>query len=313
MARNGSGTYTKVNTFVAGNSITAAGHNANWDDIATEVTNSVAADGQTTMTGPLKAASGTVSAPGVTFASDTDCGLYRIGANNIGVAANGAKVLDVATTGLTVTGEMNATTVKQAGFAILPVGLGPLPWSGTAAPSGWVLANGATLNRADYPDLWTFAAAEIALSNSLYTNGNGTTTFTVPDMKGRIPAGKEAAATRLTATHFGGDSTALGATGGSESHTLTTAQLASHTHTGTTGDQSANHTHGFNAVLTDIPAALNYGGGVNAGTNADTAGTTGIESAVHQHNFTTAATGSGNAHNNTQPTIITNYIIFAGV
>jgi hypothetical protein len=61
MARNGSGTYTKVNTFVASATITAAGHNANWDDIASEITNSVAADGQTTMTGALKAASGTVS------------------------------------------------------------------------------------------------------------------------------------------------------------------------------------------------------------------------------------------------------------
>ena len=47
-------------------------------------------DGTTTMTGPVLAANGTVSAPGVTFGSDLDCGLYRIDANNIGAAVNEA-------------------------------------------------------------------------------------------------------------------------------------------------------------------------------------------------------------------------------
>jgi hypothetical protein len=108
MARNGSGTYSKVNTFVAGNTITAAGHNQNMDDLVAEMTNSVAADGQTTITGALKGANGTVSLPAYSFASDLDSGVYRIGANNIGVAVNGAKVLDVATTGLTVTGTLTA-------------------------------------------------------------------------------------------------------------------------------------------------------------------------------------------------------------
>jgi hypothetical protein len=47
MARNGSGTYTVPNTFTAGTSITASGHNANLVGHAAELTNSVAADGQT--------------------------------------------------------------------------------------------------------------------------------------------------------------------------------------------------------------------------------------------------------------------------
>lgn len=66
-------------------------------------------DGTGTMTGPVLAVNGTVSAPGVTFGSDTDSGLYRIGANNIGAAVNGAKVLDIATTGLGVTGTLSAS------------------------------------------------------------------------------------------------------------------------------------------------------------------------------------------------------------
>jgi len=55
------------------------------------------------------AGDGTVALPSHTFTSDLDTGLYRIGANNIGIAANGAKVLDIATTGLGVTGTLSAS------------------------------------------------------------------------------------------------------------------------------------------------------------------------------------------------------------
>lgn len=66
---------------------------------------------------PVLNAAGTVSAPAVSFSADSDTGIYRIGANNLGIAANGAKVLDVATTGLGVTGGVSATgaaTLKSA-------------------------------------------------------------------------------------------------------------------------------------------------------------------------------------------------------
>ena len=52
---------------------------------------------------------GTVAAPFYSYTSDPDSGGYRIGANNLGVAVNGAKVLDVATTGLGVTGTLSAS------------------------------------------------------------------------------------------------------------------------------------------------------------------------------------------------------------
>ena len=121
MARNGSGTMSIVNTFVAGNTITAAGHNQNNTDIAAEITNSVAVDGQSVLTGQLKAASGTVSLPGYTFGADLDCGWYRIGANNLGLALNGAKVVDYSTTGVAVTGAFSssgAMTVTSGGLTI---------------------------------------------------------------------------------------------------------------------------------------------------------------------------------------------------
>jgi hypothetical protein len=53
---------------------------------------------------------GTVSAPSISFTNDTDTGIYRIGADNLGVAANGIKILDVGTGGL---GVANGLTVSS--------------------------------------------------------------------------------------------------------------------------------------------------------------------------------------------------------
>src|SRR5687767_753463 len=100
MARNGAGTYSKVNTFVAGTTITAADHNENWDDIAAEITNSLALDGQSSMNGALKAANGTAAAPGIAFGSDTDTGFYRSAANELSAAAGGAQVLKLNASGV---------------------------------------------------------------------------------------------------------------------------------------------------------------------------------------------------------------------
>lgn len=90
MSRNGTGTYTVPNSFSPGGTITASSHNQNYGDIGTEITNSVAADGQTTMTGPLKAANGTFSAPSISFASDPDSGWYRKAANTLALTLEGA-------------------------------------------------------------------------------------------------------------------------------------------------------------------------------------------------------------------------------
>lgn len=122
MARNGTGTYTKVNTFVSGTSITASSHNANWDDAAAEITNSVAADGQTPITGALKGANGSFSAPSYSFASDPNTGVYRIGSDNLGLTAGGTLVVAVAATGITITGTFTPSgqMLPADGTVLLP-------------------------------------------------------------------------------------------------------------------------------------------------------------------------------------------------
>jgi microcystin-dependent protein len=110
-----------------------------------------------------------------------------------------------------------------------------------------VLPYGQTLSRATFADLWAFAQPKSLLGNTFYNNGNGTTTFGIGDLRGRVIAGKDnmggTAAGRLTSSFFGADGKIIGSVGGAESNTLTSAQIPPHSHSGNTGTESNFHTH----------------------------------------------------------------------
>lgn len=76
MPFNGNGTFTIVNTFVPGTTILSSAVNANFTDIATGLSDCLTRDNQAGMTSIFRAVSGSVSAPGITFNSDTTSGLY---------------------------------------------------------------------------------------------------------------------------------------------------------------------------------------------------------------------------------------------
>jgi len=117
MPRNGSGTMTVVNSFSPGTTISSSQVNANNTDIADELTNSLALDGQSTMSGQLKAADGTDTAPGITFGGDLDTGFYRSGTNTFkAVVSSGTVVATFGTSGL------DAPTLKQNGTAVAVLG-----------------------------------------------------------------------------------------------------------------------------------------------------------------------------------------------
>src|SRR5262245_60805672 len=112
VAFNGSGTFSRLYNWVTDRTnsikIQAARMDAEMDGMATGLSTCLLKDGQQTATARVPFAQGiglgdgTVSAPALNFTNDTNCGLYYIGADNFGVAANGAKVLDISTTGLGV-------------------------------------------------------------------------------------------------------------------------------------------------------------------------------------------------------------------
>lgn len=286
--RNGAGVYTTPNTFTAGQTITAAGFNQNFADIATELTNSVAADGQTSMTGPLKVANGTVGAPSISFASDATTGLYRIGGGNIGVASSGSKVVDVASTGVTVTGSVDATTIKQGTFTLVPPGT-VVYYAGTLIPDGWLAGDGAAVSRTTYASLFTNIS-------TTYGVGNGTTTFNVPDCTGRVLAGKETAETRLTTALSGINGGTLGAAGGAQSYVIAQTNLPN------INFSMNNHTHST-AALTN--ATGSFGSSAVQGVSTqNTSIATGNQSASN-----VPSGGSDTPLNSVQPTIVMHCII----
>lgn len=151
-------------------------------------------------------------------------------------------------------------------------------FAGSSAPTSWLICNGAAVSRTTYSGLF-------GVVSTTYGSGDGSTTFNIPDCTGRVVAGKEASATRLTATYFGAVSgqtgATLGAVGGLESHTLTAAQLAAHTHT------YQERTATLNVCMT-TPASTFY------------------QTFTSQNS---GSAGSGSAHQIVQPTIVLNYII----
>lgn len=191
---------------------------------------------------------------------------------------------------------------------MFPVG-SVIDYAGSSAPAGWLLCYGQNVSRTTYAGLFTAIGVT-------YGVGDGSTTFTLPDLRGRVVAGKDdmggTSANRLTDQSGGLNGDTLGDTGGSETHALTSGEGPTHTHTGTT-DSGGAHTHGQSDVT------VYTGGGTSGFTVQPGANTlyldTGKETdsgGSHTHGFTTGSSGSGTAHNNVQPTIILNKIIFAG-
>lgn len=109
MPRNGSGSMSVTNTFTPSTIISSSQVNANFTDIADQLTNSLAADGQTTMLASIKGANGSAAAPSYGFAADPDTGVYRKGANELGFSVAGVEVGYFDATGLHITGDILLT------------------------------------------------------------------------------------------------------------------------------------------------------------------------------------------------------------
>ncbi len=154
-------------------------------------------------------------------------------------------------------------------------------FAGSVPPLGWLLCQGQGLRRDEYPEL--FAAI-----GTLY-GAPSSTTFSLPDMRGRMPVGVKTGQPGL------GD---LGAVGGEKEHTLTTNELPSHIH------DFNGHTFSWGASgnVSIIGATAIAGASTGNGmyTFQDISGWT-----------NTKAAGGGAAHNNMPPYLALNYIIRA--
>jgi microcystin-dependent protein len=226
MPRNGSGTMSIPTTFVANTPALAADVNTNFTDVATALTGSLALDGQSAMTGQLKAADGNAAAPGVTFGADLDTGFYRIGSNSFGAAVNGALIATFNTSGITLASG-KTVSFPATGPGLIPTGA-IHEWGGTIAsiPTGFLFCDGAAVSRTTY-------AALFAVIGTLHGAGDGSTTFNLPDKRDVFNIGARQDDSGVPKTNVTGS---LAASGGTKD-----AINVSHTHTATVTDPGHVH------------------------------------------------------------------------
>ena len=172
--------------------------------------------------------------------------------------------------------QLNTLTSSIASIVTVPTGVisqfaGPIT-SPPAPPSGWLLCDGTAVSRSTYSTLWD--VLRNGGSTSPYGNGNGSTTFNLPNLKGRVPVGLDS-----TQTEFD----TLGETGGVKEVTLTTAQIPDHSHSGQIVFGTGSGGTSAVTITGNNPTSQPTTGGVT--------------------------TTTGGAHTNLQPYIVVNYII----
>ena len=159
-----------------------------------------------------------------------------------------------------------------------------VPWSSSSVPSGFLECNGANVSRSTYSALF-------AIIGTTYGAGDGATTFGLPDLQDNVAMGKSG--TKALASTGGANTvTSTGNVGGTTANaTLSTAQLASHSHPYQKANANQPGNNGSPKGGSSIPA--------NTGNQGSGTG--------HQHNM--SATFTGDATSVIQPYLTVIYII----
>ena len=195
---------------------------------------------------------------------------------------------------------VNGNLTVAGGFNYVPVG-SMTQFAGSTAPAGFLICDGSAISRANYTALFS-------VIGTMYGSGDGSSTFNIPNFKGRVAAG-------LNSNDSNFQNMALA--GGSSTHTLTLNEMPSHSHS--VSDTGHNHTLHDNGHQHYYNAHDDSGGGTEGG-NGQAAGITitrkltssqgaGITIDSGQANMTCASAGQDQAHSILQPYLVVLYII----
>lgn len=168
-------------------------------------------------------------------------------------------------------------------LALIPIGTGLVTFA-NAAPTGFLLCQGQAVSRTTY-------AALFAKLGTTYGAGDGTTTFNLPDLRGRVPVGADAAAGRLDGVQA---PRLLGQAGGN-------MWLQSHTHLVNLGTSTESATHAHQLAWSGI---TRHEGPGFAYTDIEPTGflsSTGAETAFHTHAVTGLTNGEGLGNGQNMP------------
>lgn len=165
--------------------------------------------------------------------------------------------------------------INSAGGATdnFPIG-SIIAYGGTEIPNNWLVCDGSAVSRETYKELFEKIG-------TIYGDGDGSTTFNLPNYGGRVPVGLDKNDT---------DFDTLGATLGEKKHTLTVSEIPSHYH-----DLSVHSGGNTSAPISGVA-------------NTSNASASGL---LTDSRFRIQNTGGGQSHNNIQPSIVANYIIKA--
>ena len=161
-------------------------------------------------------------------------------------------------------------------YVLIPAGT-IIQSAATTIPGGWLFCDGRSLIVLEYQSLFNAIG---------YTYGGATTTFNIPDTRGRTTVG--------SGTGIGLTARALGDKNGEETHVLSTDEMPSHTH-------SSNATGGSIGLITATGHNTQDGSVNDSAIEPDLYA--GLPALIIN------STGSGNAHNVMQPFIVFNYLI----
>ena len=196
--------------------------------------------------------------------------------------------------------ESNGTGVASTGYvdAAIPCG-SVLPYAGSSAPTGYLLCDGSAVSRTGAN------AALFALLGTTFGAGNGSTTFNLPDLRGRVPAGPDGGAGRLTATTMSG--TSVGSTVGQQTNTASTTS---------SGSMSGSNAINYGNIGGQTSGGWSGGAPAAAGADFNALTTSSLSSITTNPvngNFNIGVSGSvsgtSSAFSDVQPTIVLSYII----